>query len=73
MKTTSKLIIFILTFLVPATSTHAQSPREQLNQMAQQLQMTPGDNALREKTIKLATRIKPVPAIPEEEKQTGPL
>ena len=38
MKTTNKLIIFIFTFLVLATTAHAQSPREQLNQMVQQLQ-----------------------------------
>lgn len=48
------------------TSAYAQSPREQLNQMVQQLQQTPNDNALREKIIKLSTSIKPAPAIPEE-------
>ncbi len=66
MKTTNKLIIFLITFLALATSTYAQSPREQLNQMVQQLQRTPTDNALREKIIKLAQGIKPRPAIPEE-------
>lgn len=66
MKPTRKLLIFAFTFLVLAASVYAQTPREQLNQMVQQLQKTPGDNALREKIIKLATRIKPAPAIPEE-------
>lgn len=66
MKTTGKLIILIVTFLALATSAYAQSPREQLLQMVEQLQKTPGDNALREKIIKLGARIKPAPAIPEE-------
>ncbi|MCR4346174.1 MAG: hypothetical protein NUV55_03055 [Sulfuricaulis sp.] len=66
MKSTSKLIIFIITLLALAASAHAQSPREQLKQMVQQLQKTPDDNALREKIIKLAQGVKPRPAIPEE-------
>ena len=49
-----------------ATSAYAESPREQLNQMVQQLQKTPNDNALREKIIKLAASIKPAPALPDE-------
>jgi hypothetical protein len=66
MKSSSKLIIFIFTFLALTASAYAQSPREQLNQMVQQLQKSPGDNALREKIIKLAKSIKPAPAISEE-------
>ena len=66
MKTTSKLIIFIFTLLALAASAYAQSPQDQLNQMVQQLQKTPNDNALREKIIKLAQGVKPRPAIPEE-------
>ena len=70
MKTTNKLIIFIFTFLVLATTAHAQSPREQLNQMVQQLQKNPNDNALREKIIKLGAQLRP--AVPEEaEKYEG--
>ncbi len=69
MKTTSKLIILVLTFLALTASAYAQSPREQLNQMVQQLQKTPTDNALREKIIKLATSIKPAPAIPENARE----
>ena len=49
-----------------ATSTYAESPREQLNQMVQQLQKTPNDKALREQSIKLAQGLKSAPAIPED-------
>ena len=49
-----------------ATSAYAESPREQLNQMVQQLQQNPTDNALREKIIALAQTIKPAPTVPEE-------
>lgn len=66
MKFASKLLMIVLTFVAVAASAYAQSPREQLNQMVQQLQKTPADNALREKIIKLAAGIKPAPAIPEE-------
>jgi len=66
MTSTSKLTIVILAFLVLTASAYAQSPREQLNQMVQQLQKTPNDNALREKIIRLGAEIKPAPAIPEE-------
>ncbi|MBI1912637.1 MAG: hypothetical protein HYS21_11630 [Deltaproteobacteria bacterium] len=66
MKTTGKLIIFVITFLALAAGAYAQSPREELQQMVEQLQKTPGDNALRERIIKYAAGIKPAPAIPEE-------
>ncbi|MBI1912635.1 MAG: hypothetical protein HYS21_11620 [Deltaproteobacteria bacterium] len=66
MKTTGKLIIFVFAFLVLIAGAYAQSPREELQQMVEQLQKTPNDNALREKIIKLAITIKPSPAIPEE-------
>lgn len=65
MKTLGKLIIFLFTFLVLTASAYAQSPREQLNQMTQQLQKTPTDDALREKIIKLARTMKPAPALPD--------
>jgi hypothetical protein len=55
-----------LAFLVLSASAHAQSPREQLNQMVEQLQKSPADNVLREKIIKLAGETKPAPAVPEE-------
>src|SRR5688572_28343648 len=66
MKTTSQLIILVLTFLVLSPTAYAQSPREQLQQMVEQLQKTPNDNALRERIIKLGAEIRPAPAIPEE-------
>jgi hypothetical protein len=65
MKATGKLIVAITVFLGLAVSAHAQSPREQLQQMVEQLQKTPGDHALREKIIKLAPTLKPPPALPD--------
>ena len=46
------------------------NPPEQLNLMIQLLKEKPYDNALREKIIKLATNIKPAPAIPEEARRS---
>ena len=66
MKSLSKFIIVVSTFLALALSVYAQSPREQLQQMVEQLKKTPMDNALRERIIKLAVEIKPAPAVPEE-------
>ncbi len=65
MKSTRKLLIFAFAFLALAASAHAQSPREQLKQMVEQLQKTPTDSALREKIIKLARTMKPAPALPD--------
>jgi len=56
------LAIGLLTFITVAS---AQSPREQFQQMVEQLQKNPGDTALREKIIKLAQEIKPAPAVPD--------
>lgn len=70
MKSTGKIIIFIFTFMVWAASAHAQSPREQLNQMVEQLQKTPNDNALREKIIKFGVEMKPAPEISEEARRS---
>lgn len=66
MKSVSRFIFIVIAFAALATTAHALTPREQLNQMVQQLQKNPGDNTLREKIIKLARTIKPAPAIPEE-------
>lgn len=68
--TTRLLVITLVFFMAPATSAHAQTPRAQLQQMVEQLQKSPNDNALREKIIRLATSIKPAPAIPEEANRT---
>ena len=66
MKFIMKLLALFFGVLMLANIANAESPREQLNQMVQQLQKTPGDNALREKIIKLARTMKPALAIPEE-------
>ena len=66
MKRTTHIIIFAIALFAFMASAHAQSPREQLSQMVEQLQKTPTDNTLREKIIKLAQDMKPAPAIPEE-------
>ena len=66
MRPASQIIILALVILTSMASAQAQSPREQLNQMVEQLQKTPTDNALREKIIKLAREVKPAPAVPEE-------
>jgi tetratricopeptide (TPR) repeat protein len=65
MKTAGKLIITAFAFLALAANAYAQSPREKLQQMVEQLQKTPNDNALREKVIKLAVEINPRPAVME--------
>ena len=68
MKTISKLLKYIYSFtlLAVASSAYAQPPREVLNQMVEQLQKAPEDNALRKRIVKLAAKIKPAPALPEE-------
>jgi hypothetical protein len=62
----SKLVIIIFAIMSLTSSAFAQSPREQLQIMVEQLQKTPTDNTLREKIIKLGAEVKPAPAIPEE-------
>ena len=69
MKFTMRLLALLFSVLMLGNVACAQSTREQLNQMTQQLQKTPTDDALREKIIKLATSIKPAPAIPEEARE----
>jgi hypothetical protein len=66
MKLTINFPALIFGVLFLANAAYAESPREQLQQMVEQLQKTPSDNVLREKIIKLAQEIKPAPAIPEE-------
>jgi tetratricopeptide (TPR) repeat protein len=65
-KSIGKLITLGVALLTLASSAYAQSPREQLRQMVQQLQKAPSDNALREKIITLAATLKPALALPEE-------
>jgi len=70
MKSTRKQIIFFITFLALTANAYAQSPREQLKQMVEQLQKNSWDSPLREKIIKLATTLKPAPEIPEEARRS---
>ena len=62
-------LIVVGLLLVPLI-TQAQSAREQLNQLVQQLQSRPDDNGLRERIIKLAIAINPPPAIPENARKS---
>lgn len=70
MKSTSKLLIVVLTFLSLAAGVFAQTPRKQLQQLTFQLQQAPNDNALRERIIKLGAEIKPPPPVPEEARRS---
>lgn len=65
MKSPRQLFIFVFACLVASTSACAQSPREQLQQLVEHLQKTPNDNAVRERIIKLASTLKPAPALPD--------
>lgn len=69
MTSSSKRLIVFLTCVALAASAYAQSPREQLQQMVEQLQKAQNDNALRERIIKLGVEIKPAPAVPEEARE----
>lgn len=66
MKITGKLIIISFALLALVASAHAQSTREELQQLVERLQKTPNDHALREQIIKLAPTLKPAPALPSE-------
>jgi hypothetical protein len=69
MTSTSKGLSVVLTFLVLAASAYAQSPREQLQQMVEQLRANQNDHLLRGRIIKQAQEITPAPAIPEEARE----
>lgn len=66
MKSAMKFLVLLFTVLILTNTAFAESPREQLKLMVEQLQKSPNDNALREQIIKLAQELKPVPAVPEE-------
>jgi hypothetical protein len=63
MHSAHQIAIVFLTSLTYMISAYAQSPREPLAQMVEQLQKTPADTALREKIIRLAPTLKPPPAL----------
>lgn len=69
MISTSNRLLVVLTCLALAMSAYAQSPREQLQQMVEQLRANPNDHALRGRIIKQAQEITPAPAIPEEARE----
>lgn len=62
---TKTSFILVISFIMAAGAVFAQSPREELQKMVEQLQKTPNDNTLREKIIKLAPTLKPSPALPD--------
>lgn len=66
MRLTLQLSGLLFGMLLLVNPAYAETPREQLKQMVEQLQKNPADNALRERIIKLAQEIKPAPAVPEE-------
>ena len=66
MQSIRKQIMFAWIFLALTAGAHAQSPRDQLSQLTEQLQKTPTNDALRERVLTIARQVKPVPAIPEE-------
>lgn len=66
MKSALKFLSLLFAVLILTNTAYAESPREQLKQMVEQLQANPDDDALREKIIKFAQKLKPAPAIPEE-------
>jgi tetratricopeptide (TPR) repeat protein len=57
------ILLTILVFAVPHAS--AASPHEELMTLTAQLQKAPSDEALRDKIIALAKKVKPAPAVPE--------
>ena len=70
MKRTSWIVLVVFGLLtLTTTGAYAQSPREQLKQLVEQLQKTPTDNALREKILRLAPDVKPAPTVPPEAKR----
>lgn len=66
MKSFTRLSIVFVALLTSTANVFAQSSREQLQQIVEQLQKTPNDNALREKIIQLAAGIKPAPGVPPD-------
>jgi tetratricopeptide (TPR) repeat protein len=65
-----RLVIFAAAALSFSGSALADSPREQLKLMVEQLRKSPNDSALREQIIRLAVTIKPAPVIPEEARRS---
>ena len=69
MISTRNRLLVVLTCLALAASAYAQSPREQLQQMVEQLRANPNDTVLRGRIIRQAQEITPALAIPEEARE----
>jgi tetratricopeptide (TPR) repeat protein len=65
-KTFMPFLMLIIALLFFQVSADAANPREELQQMVEQLQQSPSDAALREKIVRHAIGMKPAPAVPEE-------
>jgi hypothetical protein len=61
----TRVLAFLVIALLMVNTSLAQSPREQMQQMVEQLQKSSNDNVLRERIIKLAPTLKPPPALPD--------
>jgi tetratricopeptide (TPR) repeat protein len=59
-------LVFFTILLSFSARVEAANPREELQQMVEELQQSPNDTALREKIIRHALGMKPAPAVSEE-------
>lgn len=66
MKLINIVLVLTLGTFTLANTALAQSPRDELKQMVEQLQKSPTDTSLRKKIIELARELKPGPGLPEE-------
>jgi len=64
MKQVFRLIVIIVFTMFYWQTAYAESPRTQLQQLVEQLQANPSDDALREKIIALSLKLNPKPATP---------
>lgn len=65
MRWVAKILLGVTLVIMIVSNTLAQSPREQLQQMVEQLRGNPAEQALRERIIRLAQEITPAPAVPD--------
>ncbi len=68
MKSKLNAILFLsfILFLSVCAQAQSSSPQQTLQQYVADLEKNPGDDALREKTIKLAQTMRPAPSVPSE-------
>jgi tetratricopeptide (TPR) repeat protein len=65
MKST-KSIASVALFIFGLACAHAQSTSQQLLQLSAELRSNPSDNTLRERILRLAQEVRPLPSMPEE-------